>query len=214
MLLAVTIVSVLVAIAMSAVAWQATRDARRRSAARVAALADAIHGSADVRSDGATALFAGTTSEPGAGSRRGIALAAGGLVVATIAAAAVVFGGDQTRHSPPITAAVRPAGPVEPVELIALSHERDGDRLIVRGIVRNPPSAPERDRLVAVVSVFEADGTFVSSGQGRVESPALIPGGESPFSVTILTGSDIGRYRVSFQSDGGVVVHVDKRSRS
>src|SRR4029077_2400346 len=45
----------------------------------------------------------------------------------------------------PATATVPAAA--APLELVALGHDRDGDRLTVRGVVRNPPSGRRPERL-------------------------------------------------------------------
>ena len=57
----------------------------------------------------------------------------------------------------PTAPAVARASANAPLELLALEHDRDGDRFIVRGIVRNPTGAGI-DGLAAVVSVFGRDG--------------------------------------------------------
>jgi hypothetical protein len=225
MLLLLTITSMLVALVMSAVAWRASSEERRRSDARVAALATAIHATVDldlrrpvhaVAADAGVAtgqdLFTPASSAKTAGSRWGIALAAGGLVMATVAAAAIVFSSD----TPAVSTASAPAAAAAtaPLELVALAHERDGDSLTVRGVVRNPPSGTEMDRLVAVVFLFDRDGGFITSGRAALESSALIPGGESTFVVTVPATAEVGRYRVSFRTDDRVISHVDKRNRS
>ena len=98
-----------------------------------------------------------------------------------------------------------------PLELVALGYEREGDRLTVRGIVRNPSSGAPLDALTAVVFLFNGDGRFLGSGRATVESPALGPGGESAFLVTVPGARAVGRYRVSFRSEDRVVPHVDRR---
>jgi hypothetical protein len=233
MLVLVTVLSIVVAVVMSIVAWRATREERRRSDARVAALAADIHQSLDLDLRPATSsasaeaitgtvssqpMFAPESSKPTAG-RWGLALATGGLIVATAAAAAIVFTGDSPTASPaPVaqqpTATTTPSAPTAPLELVTLAHERDGDSLTVRGVVHNPSSGSEMDRLVAVVFLFNRDGEFLASGRAAVESSALIPGGQSSFVVTVPTAGEVGRYRVSFRSDDRVISHVDKRNRS
>jgi hypothetical protein len=111
----------------------------------------------------------------------------------------------------PLQAAAPPAAPAAPLELVALGHERDGDRLIVRGVVRNPPSGAAVDRLTAVVFVFNRDGGFLTSGRVMIEPSGLRPGGESIFVVTIPGAGDVGRYRVSFRTEDRIVPHVDRR---
>jgi len=70
----------------------------------------------------------------------------------------------------------------------------------------------EMDRLTAVVALFNQDGNVVSTTRTAVASPALIPGGESTFSVTVPDAQDVARYRVSFRSDERVIAHVDRRT--
>lgn len=160
-------------------------------------------------------------------SRLGLALATVGFLAATAGAAAIVIGG--APRSASVTSSAAPAerlggrdeGSIRgnaaasaPLELISLAHEREGDTLTVRGTIRNPPSGLEMDRLTAVVFVFDRDGGFVASGRAPVDSPALIPGGESAFAVVVPTSGEVVRYRVSFRSGDRIVPHVDQRSRS
>jgi hypothetical protein len=220
-------VSMVVAAAMSVVAWRATREGRQRSEARIAALAQAIHqsdrieerpGDDAVASAAAERMFAGTASHS-PGSRWGLAVAAGAFVIASLAAAAIVFSGsspsaataDDIPNPQPAAAATTPAAPLE---LVALSHEREGDQLTVRGIVRNPAAGTEMDRVTAVVFLFDRDGAFLTSSRAALTASALIPGGESTFVVTAPSAGDVGRYRVSFRTDDRIVPHIDKRSVS
>lgn len=117
----------------------------------------------------------------------------------------------------PVTRA-NPANPdapaTLPLELVALGHDRAGDTLTVRGVVRNPPTGTAVGRLTAVVFAFNRDGGFLGSGRASVESPELGPGGESTFVVTVPDAGDVGRYRVSFRTDDHVVPHVDRREQA
>ena len=205
MLLLIAIGSTLVALVMTVVAWRAVQAERQRSSARVAALAREIHGEA-------RGLF-GAASPSAAGSRLGLALAIGGFVVASAAAAAIVFSNDGHAASARVAPRVAAANATLPLELVALGHERDGDTLTVRGVVRNPLGGAEMDRLTAVVFTFSREGGFLNSARAPVDSPALIPGGESTFVVAVPGAESVGRYRVSFRSDDRVVSHVDKRGR-
>jgi hypothetical protein len=108
------------------------------------------------------------------------------------------------------TATAQPAA-APALELVALGHERDGDRLTVRGIVRNPGTGSPVERLTAVVFLFSRDGGFLASGRIAVGPTGLRPGGESPFVVTVPGAAEVGRYRVSFRTDDRVVPHVDRR---
>jgi hypothetical protein len=235
-LLLVTIVSLLAATIMSIVAWLVSREERRRSRARIEKLAEeisedraaprirAVVGSADMRSS-RSAFGVGTQATSNlfqsapvhAGSHHAIRLAIGGLVVATVIALVVVMSGG----SRAVPAAARPAGGTpdvqissRPIELVALGHERNANGLIVRGVVRNPTSGSKVGPMTAVVFLFDHDGGFLASGRGALESPVLVPGGESTFSVTVPTASKVERYRVSFRVGDQMVPHVDRRGRN
>jgi hypothetical protein len=160
-------------------------------------------------------LFA--AADPGApsGLRFAAVAAVGILAVGTAVALAVVLGaGPRTAPEKPVAASTTASTePETPLELVALGHDRDGDRLTVRGVVRNPASGAPVDRLVTVVFLFDRDGGFVTSARAAVEPPALGPGDQAPFVVTITSAGDVARYRVSFRTDERVVAHVDKRDR-
>jgi hypothetical protein len=230
-LIAITFISMLIAVVMSAVAWRTIRRERQRSEARVAALAAAISGSsASVASDdlplgGAPAdlplrgrhaaageLFAASPTRTPR-SRLGTVIAAGALIVGTGAALVIVLSGVPANHSRSAAASTagvqRPAAP-RALELVSLTHERDADRLTVRGIVRNPPNAVPVHGVIAVVFLFDSDGGFVASARAAVDRADLEPGSEGTFAVTI-PAEDVGRYRVSFRIDDQVLPHVDAR---
>jgi hypothetical protein len=229
MLIILTAASMLLALIMSVVAWRTSRAERRRSEARIESLARDIHqppvvdelplrpGPGPVEpARSAGDLFAATSQPVASGSRWGLALAVGAFVVASAAAMIVVFGGDAPGTRIAIASGSEQAPAPQPrrlgpLELIALSQERDGNQLTVRGIVRNPAAGTEMDRLTAVVVLFNQDGNAVATNRTPVASAALIPGGESTFAVTIADAADVARYRVSFRSDEHVVPHVDKR---
>jgi hypothetical protein len=99
------------------------------------------------------------------------------------------------------------------LELVALEHEADGARMTVRGVVRNPASGTDLEHLTAVVVVGDSNGGFLASGSATIDAPTLGPGSESTFLVTVPRTGEMGRYRVSFQSGGRVVPHVDRRAR-
>jgi hypothetical protein len=221
MFIVIAAISLIVSVIMSAVAWRLAREERRRSRARVAVLASDL---ADLELRPATAgspvadLFRAEEPEP---SRLAAALVVGGFAVATALALIVVTGRNgQSAAEPRAAGAVRPAATAprprtttEPaaLELVALGHQLDGDGIIVRGVVRNPTAGVERDRVAVVVVLFNRDGGFLASGLAAVEAPALAPGSQSGFFVTVPHASEVGRYRVSFRSDDRIVPHVDRR---
>jgi hypothetical protein len=234
-LLLVTLISMLLAAIMSAVAWRRSREERRRSDARIAALAAEIHGepaSGPVVVAGAEGLFA--APQPARNGFRFATVAAGGLFVCGAAAALAVVSSnvltsaashgssaaraDRSVHATPAHVEdgveVANAATPLPIELVALGHEREGDRLIVRGIVRNPLAGAALDHVTAVVLLFSEDGGFLGSGRATVESRLLGPGGETAFAVTVPGASNVGRYRVSFRNEDRVIPHIDRRSRT
>jgi hypothetical protein len=271
-LLVVTLSSMALAALMSVIAWRIAAEERRRSEARVAALAAEIHAPAAAppravaaQAGGVRRAEMGVRTEPPrvssfppprpaprwdddlqlrpgertaatqdlfavqetrAGSRFGIVATVGALVfVGGLALIALGRGvptrggiaprADQIAPSAPQTPAAggarAAAAPAVPLELVALGHQRDKDRLTVRGVVRNPPSGAPVARLTAVVFTFNADGGFLASGRAIIEPSALRPGGESTFVVSVPGAGAVGRYRVSFRAGDRVVPHVDKR---
>src|SRR6185295_4025400 len=135
----------------------------------------------------------------------------GVLVFGSAVALAVILG---SGSAPRPVAAVGTSGisaeSPSSLELVALGHERDGERLTVRGVVRNP-SGLAVDRLTAVVFLFSRDGGFLASGRVAVEAMPNGLAGEGTFVVTVPGANDVGRYRVSFRTDDKVVPHVDRR---
>ena len=151
----------------------------------------------------ATVILAGVLVV-GAGAALLVALGRSGDVAANSVAKPVAGAAESQAAAPPPTARA--------LELVALGHERDRDRLTVRGIVRNPVSGSPVNQLTAVVLVYDRAGGFLTTGRALVQVPSLGPGGESTFLVTIPGAADVGRYRVSFRSEDRVIPHVDTRS--
>jgi hypothetical protein len=224
MSLFITVVSILVAIAATLVAWFTVREDRRRSSARVAALIAGPEPSDDFGQFGEM-RFVSEDAEPddrtAAVDARGLfdeperqrtvplrpaAVAAGGL--ALVALVSVVW-----LVSQPAGAERAADKPAPALELMSLSHERRGDELTIMGLVRNPASGAELDSAHAVVSLFDEQNRFISTARSPLALRRLAPGGESSFRVTTTIPLDLGRYRVSFRRmEGGIVPHVDRRA--
>jgi len=96
------------------------------------------------------------------------------------------------------------------LELLSMRHVREADALTVTGLVRNGGSG-SADRLIAVVFAFDRSGNFLASGRAPIDFLSLAPGDESPFKVSVPNAGEVGRYRVSFRTEAGVVKHVDRR---
>jgi hypothetical protein len=97
------------------------------------------------------------------------------------------------------------------IELVSMRHVLDGETLIVSGLVRNPaPSATPG--LSAVVSVLGRDGRVIARGESQLDPLVLEPGKETTFRVSVSDVGDPGRYRVAFVNGSQIVPHVDRRS--
>lgn len=217
-LLISSIVSWTVAGVAAFITWRTVADARRQSALRIAALAADLQVS-DPESMQPTKPTLLTTplfeAPPVESDRRGrVALVAGALVVGTVLSLIVSLSALGRSAAGPSTKTVSESATLaaEPVDLVALSHERSADSVTVRGVVRNPVSGREIDRLTAVVVLYNSEGSYVTSGQAPVARAVLEPGTESPFSVTLPDQATLGRYRVSFKADERVISHVDRRT--
>jgi hypothetical protein len=230
----VTLFSLVLAAVMATLAWRVAREERRRSDARVAALAAEIHGRSHAMRDphdaaGDLPLRAETSSAelfasarpPQGRSRPAAAFAIGVLVVGGVAALIVVLSGRHNTAGAPSAGGPQKAQAAKtadagaaPLELVALTHDRDADRLIVRGIVRNPDTGTDVTQLTALVQTFDRDGGVIATGRAMVDAPALAPGMEAPFAVTFTGAADVSKYRVSFRTDDRVVPHVDRRDRA
>jgi hypothetical protein len=159
-------------------------------------------------------------AEPrGGGAGRFLAVVGGlGALAALVLVALLVRG---RPAAPPLATAAPPpatgdnrgiaAAAAAPLELVALGHERDGDRLIVRGVVRTASTGSAVEPLTAVVFVFNAEGGFVTSARAAVDANVLRSAGETTFAVTVPNAASVSRYRVSFRSGDRIVPHVDRR---
>ena len=229
LLMLVAGVGLAIALVMSAIAWRLALQERRRSDARVAALAaelsefrgsDEVQGSApnNLWNVGPSGFLNPGTAEPRnpGTSRRWLTVAAAGAIVVVLAIGAIVTLSLRARSREAAAQTTATAAAVaQPLELVSLTYERAGDQLIVKGFVRNPPGAKPVARVSAVVFLFDREGAFVTSGRALVDFLTLTPGEESPFVVQIPGAASVGRYRVSFRNaDGTVMPHVDRRANT
>lgn len=214
-LVTLTLASLAAAAGLGVVVWRSRVDARRRSAARIAALAAAIGGTSEATPVGpgarsvmvpASSMFETTAG----GAVRGRPLmrmaVAGALAIALVVAAAMA----NRDHPQPGAARADSA----PLELVSMRHTRHGSTLTVSGLVRNPRAGEPLDRIAAVVFAFDRSGSFVASGRASLDFTILAPGDESPFVVTVPDVADVGRYRVSFRTETGILRHLDRRAAS
>ena len=225
-LIAVTLLSLFLAIAMGVVAWRLVQEERRRSDARLAALAAELgngEGSSADRApdrfvpepgmdpaahDPATAagdLFSLPAESASTGRGRLAAIGGAAAVALAVPAAVLLLSGPRGTDVPE-----PPDGSRPPLDLIALGHAADGPFLDISGSVRNPAEAPGVERLSVVALAFDEAGTLVATRRTPVEIPALPPGLDSPFTIRLLAAG-VSRYRISFLLDETTVPHVDRR---
>lgn len=233
-LIAVTLLSLFLAIAMGVVTWRLVQEERRRSAARLAALAAELGNGEGWSASGRPDAFAtrsandvpeptaedGAGDEPGAGSGglfsspvppapagwgRFAALAGAAGVLLAVAATVFLLSGSGAGDAAESLGDARP-----PLDLIALRHAAEGPFLDVSGSVRNPPAAAGVERLSVVVMAFDEAGTLVATRRTPVEIPSLAPGADSPFTIRLLAAG-ISRYRISFLLDETTIPHIDRR---
>ncbi len=230
-LVVVTLMSLGMAVAMGAVAWRLLREERRRSAARVAALADLAHSrkahgrSTEIATEGNAATWDSLPlrplepdvaapvatpalfTPPSPSSRLGPRLLA--LSAAAIVMAAGVWGVWRLSER---GAAGAPAAGGAPIELVSLASDRQGDALRITGMVQNPTDGVEQRDVVAVAFLFDRSGHLVGSGTAPVDDTWLVPGDASPFVIVVDHAESVTRYRLGFRArDGQVLAHVDRR---
>jgi hypothetical protein len=188
---------------------------RRRSEARVAALASAIdnqswtgridneeHPEQPLPSSHMVSLVTPEVER----SSRAPAFAIAAVVV--LGAGALLFVGmNGGSRAPRHTAAARASA----IELISMRHVLDGETLIVSGLVRNPTTSAT-PTLSAVISVLGRDGRVVARGETQLDPIVLEPGKETSFRVSVPEVGDPGRYRVAFLNGSQIVPHIDRRS--
>ena len=150
-------------------------------------------------------LFAAPAEETGGWSRRLAALGVAGVVLALLVSAVVLLSLDGERTQVTTTAA--PA----PVELLALEYQRQDGFLAISGLVRNPAGGTAASQLSVLAMAFDHAGVMVASSRAPLQIDTLLPGGESPFTIS-LPGERASRYRVSFLIDDMTVPHVDRRA--
>jgi hypothetical protein len=217
LLVLVTFVSLAIAGVLAIYVRQLTRAERERTAANAEALADMIgpahlDTAAEIEapadsSASSPAMFNAT--QPVVASPRMFLIPLIGLFVVIAALSGIYLWNRPSAQA--VSAAVAPN---PSLELLALRHQRRGEVMVISGLVRNPTGGRAMQSLSAVAFTFDKQGTFLASGRALVDFPLLQPGDESPFTVTVPNSSGIGRYRVTFRTDSGIVPHVDRRGDS
>jgi hypothetical protein len=205
----------LAVVALTVAIWYKVRLERRRSDARVAALAAAFDDPfwdtpwAEI-GENSGEMWSRThgvslTVPEEVHSSRIPAFAVAALIVLSASALLVVGMNSGGRARPAVAAS--PSS----IELLAMRHALDGETLIVSGLVRNP-TATVTPALSAVVSVLGRDGQIASRGESPLDPAMLEPGKETNFRVSVPHVLEPGRYRVAFVNGSHIVPHVDRRA--
>jgi hypothetical protein len=218
-LVSITALSLILALAMGVVLFSVLREDRQRSDARVATLAAASAKfdlplarrdlealpEPDLIVRTSNDLFA-VNSEPSPWVRR----------LGVAAALAVVIGGIGYIVLPARSA--EPSAPAaasqnRPLELLTLSHSTQPSGLTISGTVYNPRGATPVSQVFAAAVLFGPDGNFLTSARAPLDFTTLRAGEESPFVITVPVAGVVARYRVGFRAaDGSVIAHVDRRA--
>jgi uncharacterized membrane protein len=200
-----SIIALSLAAFFAALTWRLTRQEELRSAARVAILSDAIdEATATAPSEDVPVQHEFLAHKRNASANRGLMFAGGGVVVVVLIILLAIAGTTRQSRS---AAALVPGGSLE---LLSMRYEKNAETLTVTGLVRNGASTPAQ-RLTAVVFTFDRSGNFIASGRAPLDFVSLAPGDESPFRVSVPNVGDVGRYRVTFRTESGVVRHIDRR---
>jgi hypothetical protein len=100
-----------------------------------------------------------------------------------------------------------------PLELVALHHTQQSERLVITGLVQNPRRGSAISHVVATAFLFGPDGAFLTSNRAPLDFTTLSPGDESAFVINVPVTGPVARYRIGFRTeDGRVIEHVDKRA--
>ncbi len=236
----VTLLALLMTIAMGVVTWRLVREERRRSAARLAALAATL---------GQRESSASQPSSP-ASHHTGPAVAVDVVIASPIQTVEDAPSGQPPLSTESVTdlfsmstgptegwgrrlAGVGVAGALlavlvsvaifsvstgsenaeaakDPVELLSLAHDQQDGMLAISGTVRDLTDRSDAGTLSVLAMAFDDEGQMVASGRAPIEKPALSVGGESSFVVSI-PAEQASRYRISFLVDDTTVPHLDRR---
>lgn len=209
----ILLVAAIIAAGSVLVALRVVLRDRQRSAARVAALADAVEADpliVNPHADHAVAVTALFESPDRDGSRRW--RLAAGVVGAMIVIGAVVASTQHRAREATPAAPQQAAATAAPLELVSMRHERQGNTFVITGFVRNPAAGVPVDHLTAVAFTFDASGSYLASGRAPIDFATLEPGDGSPFVVSVPITAQVARYRVAFRRGDTLVRHLDRRT--
>lgn len=186
----------------AAIAWRTSREARRRSNARVASLAETIDPSRGQEQH----QHGGVSMPRSLNPLAKIGIGFGVVTVAIIGAALVMDAAERGPATP--ARAQTPA-----LELVTMQPQRRNGALTVSGIIRNSSERPVAG-VVAEVTVVGTSGEVMATRAVPIELQSLPPEANSSFTVTLDGVGTAQRYRIAFRGPDGIVRHVDRREES
>jgi hypothetical protein len=218
-LVAVTVFSLSMATIMAVISWRVIRASQRledsaeapvrvRQTPSVAARTPEVAGWPPVATRRSASVEAPMPGLDARTRRTAVTVGFGAMAVTIAVGSVLLFGGNSSTPASISPAAARVA---RPLELVSLDAARLGNRLTIKGLVRNPASGTRVEQLQAVVFLFDARGMYVGTSQATVVRGSLSPGAESSFEVPLTSGIHVSRYRVSFRVATAPVPHVDRR---
>jgi hypothetical protein len=238
-LVTVTVLSMTMAAALSAIVWRMLRLERQRSNARVASLAavalrpdrpprvvedpvlvpQAAGVGPALDPDGMSAARMFVARERESPWRaRFLVMTALALVIASAVLFSLAARAPKARVARGATANVTQAAGTPSgaeLELMALHDSRQTGSLTITGLVQNPRTGTQLSRVAVTAYTFDDKGSFLASGRAPLDVTALAPGDESPFTVTVPVTDDVARYRIGFRDETGrVIAHIDRRQPS
>jgi hypothetical protein len=182
----------------AALAWRTSREARRRSDARVAELAAKID-----PPDEAVAPPVGAPMPPSLNPFAKVGIGFAVVTFAIVAAALVI---DAAERRPGADRSQPPA-----LELVSMQPQRQNGALTVSGLVRNSGDRAAVG-IVAEITVLDRTGEILGTRRAPIALPSLPPEANSPFSVTFDGIGSAQRYRIAFRDAERIVRHVDRRA--
>jgi hypothetical protein len=224
-LVTVTVLSMSMAAALSAIVWRMLRLERQRTDARVASLTQLAARTQTPAIDlpirqapapvASAPLFVEREHVSPWGARAGV-MAALGLVGVSIVLLALSAGAGSrpapSKAAAAVTAARPAAAPSAGLELLSLRDSRQPGSLTITGLVQNPRGGMALSRVTVTAYAFDDKGALLASGRALIDVTALAPGDESPFVVTVPVTESVARYRIGFRDEAGrVIAHVDRR---
>jgi hypothetical protein len=214
-LVVLTLASLAAAVVATFIAWRVVGENRRRSEARVAHLAEAVHALEPRESEpvGVAHLLDQPDDPP---ARRIAPLAVAGVGLLALIVFVTVARGVSRSEAPTTadsTAETHQTPSPAVVDLVSLTHERGADgQLELRGEVRGRSNGAMMEHITAVALLFDRQGAYLSSSRAPLEPHTTSDGAAAAFFISVPDAERVGRYRVSFRDGDRVVPHVDRRA--